>query len=182
MTTGSIALNPHRWRERVANYGLLVALLVLMVIFSTINPSFFALATLLEQNTALFTLGLAPANDSLPLGIIAGFIVAVLVEVFNALLIVRAGINPLIVTLACWIWARGLAIRFTSAKSIPVLFEISATSLLGLLTFAVAGFILARTRLRHEHHERLCHAPRAHRRAGYRPHPPVVQAVGQRKG
>jgi|GEM_PF-5021611 len=104
MTTGSIALNPHRWRERVANYGLLVALLVLMVIFSTINPRFFALATLLEQNTALFTLGLAPANDSLPLGIIAGFSVAVLVEVFNALLIVRAGINPLIVTLACWIW------------------------------------------------------------------------------
>ncbi len=191
MTTISIASTSHRWREWVANYGLLAALVVLMVIFSTLNPRFLTLAnltTLLEQNTALFILAvgatfailsqnldLAPASvlalsgvalgmfyqasGSLPLGIAAGFIVAVLVELFNALLIVRAGINPLIVTLACWIWARGLAVSFTGANSIPVrdpfldalirplFFEISPAILLGLLIFVVGGFILARTRL-----------------------------------
>lgn len=193
MTSRSMAPSSSilRWREWVANYGLLAALVALMVIFASLNPRFLTLVnltTLLEQNSALFiiavgatfaiisqNLDLAPASvlalsgvalgvvhqasGSLALGIIAGFAVAIVVELFNALLIVRAGINPLIVTLACWIWARGLAVSFTGANSIsvrdpmldaltrPLLFEISPAILLGILTFAAGGFILARTRL-----------------------------------
>lgn len=105
--------------------------------------------TLLEQNAALFivavgmtfaiistNIDLSPgslialsgviiglvftATGSIALGILAGLAVAILVELFNGVLVARAGINPLIVTLAAWIWARGLAISFTDANSIVI--------------------------------------------------------------
>ncbi|MBE0689012.1 MAG: ABC transporter permease, partial [Anaerolineae bacterium] len=99
------------------------------------------------------------ATGSLLLGIVAGFAAAIAVELFNAVLIVRGGINPLIVTLACWIWARGLAVSFTGANSIlvrepildaltrPLLFEISPAIVLSALIFVAGAFVLARTRL-----------------------------------
>lgn len=193
MTTLSSATNvrPARWREWLASYGLLGALVVLMILFTALNPRFFTLAnlgTMLEQNAPLFIIAvgatfaiisqnidLSPASvlalagvalglvfqatGSLLLGIIAGFAAAIAVELFNAVLIVRGGINPLIVTLACWIWARGLAVSFTGANSIlvrdpaldaltrPIALEISPAILLALLVFMAGGFILARTRL-----------------------------------
>lgn len=188
MTTSAAA---PRWREWIAGYGLLGALVVLMLLFSALNPRFFTLVnltTMLEQNSALFILSVAAtfaiisqnidlspasvlalagvllglvyqATGNLLLGIVAGFGGAIAVELFNAALIVRGGINPLIVTLACWIWARGLAVSFTGANSIlvrdpfldwltrPLLLEISPAILLAAAVFAAGGFILARTRL-----------------------------------
>jgi len=182
---------PARWREWLASYGLLGALIVLMILFAALNPRFFTLAnlaTMLEQNAPLFIIAvgatfaiisqnidLSPASvlalagvalglvyqatGSLLLGIIAGFAAAIAVELFNAFLIVRGGINPLIVTLACWIWARGLAVSFTGANSIlvrepildwltrPIALEISPAILLAILVFLAGGFVLARTRL-----------------------------------
>jgi ribose/xylose/arabinose/galactoside ABC-type transport system permease subunit len=180
-----------RWRAWLADYGLLGALALLIVLFSALNPRFLTLAnltTLLEQNAALFIIAvgatfailsqnidLSPASvlalagvllgltfqatGSLLLAILAGFAGAVVVELFNAVLIVRGGINPLIVTLACWIWARGLAVSLTGANSIPVrdplldalrrplFLEISPAILLSFAVFLVGGVILARTRL-----------------------------------
>ena len=180
-----------RWRALLADYGLLGALVVLMILFTVLNPRFLTLAnltTLLEQNAALFIIAvgatfailsqnidLSPASvlalagvllgltfqatGSLALAILAGFVGAIAVELLNALLIVRGGINPLIVTLACWIWARGLAVSLTGANSIsvrdplldalrrPLFLEISPAILLSFGVFLLGGFILARTRL-----------------------------------
>jgi ribose/xylose/arabinose/galactoside ABC-type transport system permease subunit len=74
-------------------------------------------------------------------------------------LIAKVGINPLIVTLACWIWARGLAVSLTGAESIsvqhpfidfmnmPLILEITPPIVLIVLAFVVGGLILNRTRL-----------------------------------
>jgi ribose transport system permease protein len=180
-----------RWRGWFADYGLVGALLLLILLFSALNPRFLTLAnltTLLEQNTALFIIAvgatfailsqnidLAPASvlalsgvilgltfqatGNLWLALLAGLVAALAVELLNALLIVRGGINPLIVTLACWIWARGLAVSLTGANSIsvrdpfldalrrPLFLEINPAILIGFGAFLVGGFILGRTRL-----------------------------------
>ena len=192
MTTAIVLPTPSgRWRAWLADYGLVGALALLIILFSALNPRFLTLAnltTLLEQNSALFivavgatfailsqNIDLSPASvlalagvllgltyqatGSLLLALIAGFAGAIVVELFNALLIVRGGINPLIVTLACWIWARGLAVSLTGANSIsvrdplldalrrPLFLEISPAIVLSFAIFLVGGFILARTRL-----------------------------------
>lgn len=99
------------------------------------------------------------ATGSILLGILAAFITAILIELFNGLLIARVGINPLIVTLACWIWARGLALGLTHADSIsirdpfidfmnrPLLWEITPGIVLALIVFIAGAFVLNRTRL-----------------------------------
>ncbi|MDL5055413.1 hypothetical protein QQ056_17935, partial [Oscillatoria laete-virens NRMC-F 0139] len=120
----------------LAENGLLIALFVLMLLFSALNSRFLTLdniGTLLEQNAPILLVsvgmtfaiisrhidlspasiialigvviaGVTGATGSLLIGIVVGFAAAIAVELFNAVLIVRAGINPLIVTLACWIW------------------------------------------------------------------------------
>jgi ribose/xylose/arabinose/galactoside ABC-type transport system permease subunit len=175
----------------VAEYGLLVMLLLLVVIFTALNPNFLTVAnftTLLEQNAALFIIAvgmtfaiisrnidLSPGSlialsgtviglvfstsGSIALGILVGVATAIGIQVVNGLLIARAGINPLIVTLAAWIWARGLAISLTGANSIvirdPLIDAITSRSIFGLspAILLIAGaylfgmFILHRTRL-----------------------------------
>ncbi len=184
-------MNRSRSTHFLAEYGLLVMLVVLMAIFTALNPRFLTLAnftTVLEQNAALFVISvgttfaiisrnidLAPGSlialcgtilglvfresGSIVLGILAGFAVAILVEVFNAFLIARVQINPLIVTLAAWIWARGLAVSLTGANSVVVrdpfmeflsrglILDISPLIVLIVITFLVGSFILNRTKL-----------------------------------
>ena len=127
----------------------LIALVVLFASLNPRFLTLANLTTMLEQNSALMivaagmtfaiisrNIDLAPASiialsgvliglvyqstGSIGLAIFAGFAGAILVELLNAVLIVRGGINPLIVTLACWIWARGLAVSLTGANSISV--------------------------------------------------------------
>lgn len=175
----------------LAEYGLLVMLVVLFILFTALNARFLTLAnitTLLSQNAAMMmvavgmtfaiisrNIDLAPASiialsgtvlglvftatGSLILAIAAGFATAITVEVFNALLIARVGINPLIVTLTCWIWARGLAVSVTGAESIsvqhpfidfmnaPLLLQITPPIVLTVVAFLAGGFVLNRTRL-----------------------------------
>lgn len=109
--------------------------------------------------TGVVIAGVTGATGSLLVGIAAGFAAAVLVELFNAVLIVRAGLNPLIVTLACWIWARGLAVSLTGANSIslrdpfldfltrPLISAFSPAVFMAFIAFGVGAFILNRTRL-----------------------------------
>ncbi len=145
-------------------------------------------ASLLDQNAALFVISvgmtfaiisqnidLSPgslialcgtvvglvfsSSGSIALGLFAGFVVAIVLELFNATLIAYLRINPLIVTLAAWIWARGLAISLTGANSIaiadpfidfmnqPLLLGITPPILLAALAYLVGWFILNKTRL-----------------------------------
>src|SRR5689334_17546935 len=138
--------------EFLAEYGLLLMLILLFLLFTSLNSHFLTLAnmtTLLTQNAAMMivavgmtfaiisqNIDLSPASlialsgtimglvftgtGSIILAILASFIAAILVEIFNVVLIAKVGINPLIVTLACWIWARGLAISLTGAESISL--------------------------------------------------------------
>lgn len=54
------------------------------------------------------------------LGVAASLAVAVVIGMFNGLLISYGKINAVIVTLACMTWARGLALGLTGASSIAV--------------------------------------------------------------
>jgi ribose/xylose/arabinose/galactoside ABC-type transport system permease subunit len=146
------------------------------------------LKTLLEQNAALIIIAvgmtfaiisrnidLAPgslialcgvitglvftASGNIALALLAGFATAVLVDLFNGTLIAFFGINPLIVTLAAWIWARGLAITLTKANSIiiqsPFVDFMNLASFLGIsppialiiVACLIGWFVLHKTRL-----------------------------------
>ena len=99
------------------------------------------------------------ATGNIALSIAAALVTAVVVEALNGFLIVAMGLSPLIVTLACWIWARGLAISLTGANSIvirdpfldfltrPLFLELSPAVLIALGSFIVGAVVLARTRL-----------------------------------
>ena len=93
------------------------------------------------------------------LGIVCGMLTAIVVDLFDGLLIGKVGMDPLIVTLAAWIWARGLAISLTRANSIvvrdPVVTFLNSAQVLGItppivlivVGFAFGWFVLNRTRL-----------------------------------
>ena len=77
----------------------------------------------------------------------------------NGLIVGRIGLDPLIVTLAAWIWARGLAVSLTNATTIgfdmgfvtlmntPLAFGFTLSLPLVLLTFLAGWLILRRTPL-----------------------------------
>lgn len=177
-----------RWFKE---YGLLVVLAAVVVVFWQLNPHFLTLdniGTLLGQNAALFIVAvgmtfalasqhidLAPGALIALSGVVMGLVfsathalgwalaaamgTAIAVDLFNGLLIVGLGINPLIVTLAAWIWARGLAVALTGGNSIPVanpflsflatplVLKLSPGVLLAALAFLAGAFTLRRTRL-----------------------------------
>jgi ribose transport system permease protein len=74
----------------------------------------------------------------------------------NGLVVGRLGLDPLIVTLAAWIWARGLAVSLTDAHTIPFdqgFVTFMNTSILGAFTpgvvimaaaFLIGWLVLAR--------------------------------------
>ncbi|HWE61021.1 MAG TPA: ABC transporter permease [Chloroflexota bacterium] len=90
--------------------------------------------------------------------ILAGLVVAVAISAFNGFLVVALRINAVIVTLAAYIWARGLATGLTGTSSIaiggPFIDFMNSFSALGLsapiyiVAFAYLGgwFLLTRTR------------------------------------
>ena len=60
------------------------------------------------------------ALHNLALAILVGTAVALLVGVAHGLLVVTMGINSVIVTLAAYVWARGLATGLPGANSVPI--------------------------------------------------------------
>ena len=59
------------------------------------------------------------AGTGVPLSLVAGIVACLAVYALNGLVVGRLGLDPLIVTLAAWIWARGLAVSLTDARTIP---------------------------------------------------------------
>ncbi len=175
----------------LAEYGLLVMLAVLCVIFAIVNKDFLTPANfkaLLEQNAALAivavgmtfalisrNIDLAPgslialsgvvigltysATHNMVLAIAAGLVAAILVDLFDGALIAVLGLDPLIVTLAAWIWVRGLAVSLTKADSIVIqhpfvdfmnngqFLGVSPPIVLIVLAYVFGWFMLNRTRL-----------------------------------
>jgi ribose transport system permease protein len=92
----------------------------------------------------------------LPVALLAGIATCVAVYALNGLIVGGLGLDPLIVTLAAWIWARGLAVSLTGATTIafpmsfvtvmntPVLFGFTPAVLFIALAFLAGWLILAR--------------------------------------
>lgn len=99
------------------------------------------------------------ATGNIWISLVAGIIAAIVVDLFDGVLIAKAGIDPLIVTLAAWIWVRGLAVSLTQANSIvirdPFIDFMNTASFIGIspplvlivLAYLFGWFMLNRTRL-----------------------------------
>jgi ribose/xylose/arabinose/galactoside ABC-type transport system permease subunit len=59
------------------------------------------------------------AGAGVPLSLAAGILACLAVYAANGVVVGRLGLDPLIVTLAAWIWARGLAVSLTGARTLP---------------------------------------------------------------
>lgn len=91
-----------------------------------------------------------------PLALVAGVLTCVGVYALNGAIVGGLGLDPLIVTLAAWIWARGLAVSLTGASTIafddgfsglmngPVLPGLSPAVLMIGAAFLAGWLILAR--------------------------------------
>ncbi len=99
------------------------------------------------------------ATGNIWLAIAACLGMATLIGAFNGFLIAKLDINPVIVTLSCMIWARGLALAITGASSIPMgspvlqaiytpfLFDFINVSLLVVIgVFVLGWFLLTKTK------------------------------------
>jgi len=92
----------------------------------------------------------------MPLALLAGIAACIAVYALNGLAVGGLGLDPLIVTLAAWIWARGLAVSLTNATTIPfdfgfvtfmntpIAFGFGPATVLVILAFAAGWLILAR--------------------------------------
>lgn len=76
-------------------------------------------------------------TGSLALALLAGLAVAAGSGVFNGVLVAGLGLNAIMVTLATYIWARGLALGFTNGDPIVV-----DTGLTDIVNHTVAGFTI----------------------------------------
>lgn len=132
-------------------------------------------------------IGLANQHvHNLFLAILAGFIAAIAISALNGALVVALEINAVIVTLAAYIWARGLATGLTGTGSItitgPFIDFMNNFSFLGLSTpvyivaFAYLGgwFLLTRTGFG-LHTRAVGGDPRSARRNGIRTHQQLIR-------
>lgn len=114
-------------------------------------------AVLFGSNGAGLKLSLHPVWLNLPASVALSILIGVVIGASNAYLIVRLKINAFIVTLASFIWVRGLVVVLSGGRSVYGLPDeirwVSITSILGvpalvwttLLAFVVFAFILAKT-------------------------------------
>jgi ribose/xylose/arabinose/galactoside ABC-type transport system permease subunit len=92
----------------------------------------------------------------MPLALLAGIATCMAVYALNGALVGALGIDPLIVTLSAWIWARGLAVSLTNATTVPfdpgfvgfmntpLAFGFGPATVLVVAMFVVGWLILAR--------------------------------------
>ena len=86
------------------------------------------------------------STENMGLSILACFLCTIFIGVFNGTLIAKTGLNPVIVTLACYIWARGLALALTEKASIAIqdpFVNLINTRFLGLISIPIILIILA---------------------------------------
>jgi len=91
-----------------------------------------------------------------PAALVLGVGACIGVYALNGIIVGAFGLDPLIVTLAAWIWARGLAVSLTSATTLPfdmgfvslmnapIIFGFTLATLLVVLAFLAGWLILAR--------------------------------------
>src|SRR5205823_8588532 len=83
--------------------------------------------------------GLVFGRDrNLALGFLAGFAFAIAVGLAHAVLVTKLHINAIIITLAAYIWARGMAIGLTGANPI----NINTPFITTMNTFSFAGITI----------------------------------------
>ncbi len=99
------------------------------------------------------------ATHNIVISLVAGLATTLLIGLFNGTIIAKTEINPVIVTLACYIWARGLALALTEKASVVVqspmvgfmntrfLGLISPPMVLIVLAYLVGAVLLNKTRL-----------------------------------
>jgi len=97
-------------------------------------------------------------TDSIALAVTAGILAAVAAAIVNGGAVAWLGLNAIMVTLAAYIWARGLSLALSDAHPIPVgggLPELMNATVLGfsvtapmlLVSYVGGSYLLARTRM-----------------------------------
>jgi len=124
---------------------------------SVLGLSAMATALVFGQHGAGGGLELQPAWLAVPASILLSVLIGALIGASNAFLVVGVRINAFIVTLASYIWARGLVIALSGGRSVfglpdsirvVAIDHILGIPLLGwsmILVFAVFAFILSKT-------------------------------------
>ena len=99
------------------------------------------------------------SGHGLALGVLAGGAVTIAIYLAHGLLVGWIDLDPLIVTLAAWIWARGLAITMTNATTLslnlpfvafmdaPIAFGLTPSSVCAALVFVAGAIVLRHTRI-----------------------------------
>jgi ribose transport system permease protein len=151
-------LTPENFKNILEQNGAL-AIIAVGVTFSIISGNF-DLSTGAVVALAGVVLALVfTQTNNMVLAILAALGTTILIALFNGVLIAYLKINSMIVTLACMIWARGVALGLTNADSIPFqspfINFMNKSSFLGIspiiwliiVSYLVGWFILSRTRL-----------------------------------
>jgi ribose transport system permease protein len=99
------------------------------------------------------------SGHGLALGALAGGAVTIAIYLAHGVLVGWLDLDPLIVTLAAWIWARGLAITLTNATTLslnlpfvafmnaPIAFGLTLSSVCAAVVFVFGGIVLRYTRI-----------------------------------
>ena len=103
-------------------------------------------------------LGMVAQHHGVVQGILAALALLVVVAVFNATLIARLGLSSIVVTLAAYIWASGLAVGISHAESYNInsglvadmnntaVFGFTLPVIIAVITFIAGWLLLTRTR------------------------------------
>jgi ribose transport system permease protein len=115
-------------------------------------------ASLIALGTVVVAL-VAHSGHGLALGVLAGGALTIAIYLVHGVLVGWLDLDPLIVTLAAWIWARGLAVTLTNATTLslnlpfvafmgsPIAFGLTPSSVSALLVFFAGGIVLRHTRV-----------------------------------
>jgi ribose/xylose/arabinose/galactoside ABC-type transport system permease subunit len=143
----------------LANQTAVLAVLAVGSTFAIISRNIDIAPASVMTLAAVVVAMLLHATGSIAAALVAGAAVTLAIYLLHGLLIARLGLDPLIVTLAAWIWARGLAVSLTDATTLPIrsafVQALDAPAVFGLtpavgvvVAVYVAGWVvLNRTRL-----------------------------------
>jgi ribose transport system permease protein len=152
--------------EQSTFVGIIAVGLSLTLIAGHMDLSIESVLALAAMSTALVFgtggagggLTLDPAWLSLPVSLAMALAIGAVIGAVNAFLVVRLGINAFIVTLAAYIWARGLVVALSGGRSVYGLpdamrmiaiervFGVPMLAWMLILVFVVFGFVLTKMR------------------------------------
>jgi ribose transport system permease protein len=142
----------------LANQTSVLAVLAVGSTFAIISKNI-DIAPASVMTLAAVVVALVLPTAGIGLALLAGLATTLAVYLLHGALVARLRLDPLIVTLAGWIWARGLAVSLTNATTLPIrdgfVRALDTPMLLGLTpsigivvaVYAVAWVVLNRTRL-----------------------------------